>query len=244
VELSLKWRIWVAFAAVAAGWLIGLAPAGADPPLPVTGRVENGLCLSCHDQELAVGANTGPEQTVSSVEQQKFESSAHKGMACIECHAAESALPHTQREGRAVLNAGGAAACRECHGEAYEGFMDGHHGTMLKLGDDRAPTCSDCHGDAHYLPLVQQWTKDDQAAACADCHSGANTTFLSAAPGHKEASSGFLSTSYFAGLFLMVLTTATLAFGIIHVELEMLRWFVHRLSRARGARKTGHGHTS
>jgi len=50
VELSLKWRIRVALAAVAAGWLIGLAPVGADPPPPVNGRFENGLCLSCHDQ--------------------------------------------------------------------------------------------------------------------------------------------------------------------------------------------------
>lgn len=223
VELSLKWRISVALAAVATAWLIGLTSAGADPPPPAEGgRAQNALCLSCHDHKLTVGANTSQERTVDSVQRQGFDSSAHKGMACVDCHAAESALPHVQREGPGLPNASGALACRECHSDAYEGFMDGHHGTMVNLGDDRAPTCSDCHGNTHYLPFVQQWTVNDRAEACAECHSGATTSFLNAAPGHKSASSGFLSTPYFAGILLTVLTTATLAFGIIHVELEML----------------------
>jgi hypothetical protein len=33
---------------------------------------------------------------------------------------------------------------------------------------------------------------------------------------------------------LKILTAATLAFGIVHVELEMLRWLTHRLPRWRG----------
>jgi hypothetical protein len=115
---------------------------------------------------------------------------------------------------------------------------------MAKLSDERAPTCSDCHGDAHYLSLVREWKESDRAEACASCHSGATPTFLDAAPLHQSVSPGFLSTAYVAGLFLMVLTAATLAFGIIHVELEMLRWFVHWLGHGRGRGATGGGHAS
>jgi hypothetical protein len=157
-------------------------------------------------------------------------------MECVDCHTAESACPHTT-EGPRALNASAVAA-----GSASEAYRDSWMATrtMVKLGDHRAPTCSDCHGDVHYLPLVQQWTTNDRAEACdaiqGDYH----------VPGRCPWPHGFfriLSTPHLAGLFLMILTTATWH-RIIHVELEMLRWFVRRLGRRRGARTTGHGHTS
>lgn len=217
--------------AVSAGWLIGLASAGAEPPAPAAdGHAPNGLCLVCHGQELTVGASTAQQRTIDAVERQAFDASAHKRVECVDCHPVQSALPHPKPEALGLPGAGDAVACPECHSDAYEGYRDGPHGTMAKLGDDRAPACGDCHGNAHYVRLVQQWTEDDRAAACAQCHSGATRSFVEASLGHKAPSAGFLSTPYFAGLFLMILTAATLAFGIIHVELSLLRWF----SRWRG----------
>ena len=235
MERVLTWRLCAALAAVTAGMFIGLASVDADPPAPaVEGRVPNGLCLECHDQKVTVGAGTQQRRTLDSVNPQAFGASAHKGMECVECHPAQSALPHVRPERPGLVTASLSVACGECHKEAYTGYLEGPHGPMAELGDARGPDCGNCHGKAHYLPLVQQWKETDRAAACANCHSGATRSFLGAAPGHQAASSGFLSTPYFAGLFLMILTAGTLAFGIIHVELEMLSWLVHRFARGRG----------
>ncbi|MEE8346775.1 MAG: hypothetical protein V3S20_05465 [Dehalococcoidia bacterium] len=243
MEPGLKWRICAALAALATGLFIGLTSAGADPTPPaVDDHPSNGLCLACHDQKLTIGAGTGQQRTIDSVEQQTFSASAHEGMECVECHPVQSALPHAKREGPELLNASAVVACQECHSEAHEGYLDSPHGTMTKLGDARAPACLDCHGNAHYLPLVKQWTAHDRAEVCANCHSGATSSFLDTAPLHKSVSPGFQSTAYVAGLFLMILTATTLAFAIIHVELEMLRWFVHRLVGGRGTGTTGDGH--
>ncbi len=240
---SLSWRIFAAVAAVTAAWFIGLTSAGADPmPPPVDAHPENGLCLACHGGKLTVEASTDQQRTIEAIELHAFDASAHEGMECVECHPAQSALPHAQREGLGLLTASDAVACQECHSDAHEGYLDSPHGTMAKLGDDRAPTCGDCHGDVHYLPLLQQWTAHDRAEACANCHSGATSSFLDAAPLHKAVSPGFLSTAYVAGIFLMILTATTLAFGIIHVELEMLRWLIRRLTGMRGTGTTGDGH--
>lgn len=241
---GLKWRVCAALAAVSAVWFIGLTSAGAEPPMPVAdGHAVNGLCLVCHGQELTVRASVGQERTIDAVELKAFNAAAHKGLECVDCHPVQSALPHLKPEGLGRLGATDPVACQECHPDAYEGYRDGPHGTMAKLGDDRAPACGDCHGNPHYVQLVRQWTEDDRAAACAQCHSGANTSFVEASLGHKPPSAGFLSTPYFAGLFLMILTAATLAFGIIHVELEMLRWLV-RWWRSHSARTAGDGHRS
>ncbi len=242
MERSLKWRISAAVAAAIAASFIGLTSAAADPPPPVDGHPTNGLCLVCHAEELTVDAGAGQLRTIDSVDDQEFYAFAHKGMECVECHPVQSALPHVEPEGPGPLNASAAVACEECHSEAHEGYLDSQHGTMAILGDAKGPVCGDCHGNAHYLPLIEQWTEGERVEACADCHSGATSNFLDAALLHQHASPGFLSTAYGAGIFLMILTSITLAFAIIHVELEMLRWFVHRLSGGGGTGTAGDGH--
>lgn len=243
MELSLKWRTGAALATVVAALFVGLTSVGADPPSPATeSHPANGLCLACHDHELIVVAEADARRKIDAVDQEAFDASAHEGMKCVECHASESAIPHVESRTLGELEGPPTAACQRCHAEVYEGYLESPHGTMVKLSDDRAPTCTDCHGDAHYIPLTDQWTEDDRAEACATCHSGASTNFLSGAPLHRAASPGFLSTAYVAGIFLMLLTATTLAFGIIHVELEMLHWLVHRFSHWRQPRTTGDGH--
>lgn len=243
MEQGQIWRLWAVVAAVTAAGLIGLTSAAADPVPPAAdGDPPNGLCLACHGQKLTVDTGTGLQRKIDSVEQQAFEVSGHRDTECVECHPAQSALPHDQRERPGLMKAADAVGCQECHAEEHEGYLESPHGTMAKLGDSRAPACANCHGNAHYLPFVEEWTAHDQAEACANCHSGATSSFLDAAPLHKSISSGFLTTAWVAGLFLMTLTAMTLAFAIIHVELEMLRWLVRRLTRGTGT--TGHGHAS
>jgi hypothetical protein len=235
MDQGLKGRICVALAAVAAGMFIGIASVNADPsPPPIDSRVPNGLCLKCHDQKVTAGAGTRQQRTLDPVEIQAFGASAHNGMQCVECHPGQSALPHARQERPGLLNASVSVACAECHRDAYDGYLESPHGTMAKLGYIKGPDCTDCHGKEHSIALVQQWTEKDRLEACANCHSGATNGFLGAIPGHGAASSGFLPTTYFAGIFLMILTTVTLGFGIVHVELETLSWLIHRFVHGRG----------
>ena len=62
---------------------------------------------------------------------------------------------------------------------------------------------------------------------CRPCHDGAGTSFLKALS-HQAPSPSHLPLEYFAGRFLTVLAASSLAFGIIHVELDLLRWLVRR----------------
>jgi hypothetical protein len=226
-----------------AGWLASAAQADADSPAPDV-PVANALCLACHQQNLTVTNGTTERRTVDAVSGLAFDTSAHNEMDCVECHTVQSALPHPKDP--ALPDASATVSCARCHADAYKGYREGPHGPLAELGDARAPACTDCHGNAHYLQSIQAWKETDQVAACAKCHSGAGPSFLGASPGHRPPSAGFISTPYFAGLFLKILTAATLAFGIVHVELEMLRWFTHRLARWRGthsAKDSDDGHT-
>lgn len=231
---AISWRLTAIVAVIAVGWLAGAPRADADPPPPAPREeASNALCLLCHQKNLAVDDGATGHRVVKAVRGWAFATSAHKEMGCVECHTDQTALPHQQDP--ALPAASSAVSCAGCHADAYEGYREGPHGPVAELGDARAPACANCHGNPHYVQSAQEWDETDQAAACAKCHEGAGPGFLGAWPGHRSPSAGFLSTPYFAGLFLMVLTAATLGFGIVHVELEVLRWLVARLARSRGA---------
>lgn len=222
-----RWWIGPALAAVAVGWCVSPPSAAAGPPLPVRDeRPPNGLCLICHSQP-GLTAKVGEEQErpIAAVDPQVFEASAHGSEDCVACHAVQSALPHPRLGAQEQRDTREATACLKCHGDAYEGYLDSLHGTMVKLDDARAPACADCHGNAHEVQPIQEWTAHERAQACAGCHPGASTSFLEV-PSHEEPSPHFLPSAYFAERFLVILTATVLAFAVIHVELDMLRWFV------------------
>lgn len=220
-----RWWTCLLLIAAAAAWFASPSSAAADPPTPVhEGSPPNALCLICHSQAgLMIETGQGQERPLAVVRPLAFEASGHKEVACVDCHTAQSALPHlTEKQ---VVN--GTTACFECHQDAYDSYLDSAHGTMVELGDTRAPTCTTCHGDAHYVQPIQQWTDHERARVCADCHQGAGPRFLKALS-HQEPSPSFNPMDYFGGRFLLILTAAVLAFGIIHVELDMLRWLARR----------------
>jgi len=237
--LRTRW-ISAALVAVAVACIVGLPRAAAAPPEPLSeGRSLNGLCLLCHSQS-GLPAPTGgrQERPIAPVDPAAFGASAHGGEECVDCHAGQSALPHPLRTSLAQWGAGRATPCSECHPEANEGYLDSVHGTMVKLSDARAPACGDCHGDAHTVQPLQGWTEQERAGVCAGCHPGAGTRFLGALS-HEEPSPDLLPSAFFAERFLIILTTLTLAFAVIHVELDLLRWLVARWTAHSG--ETSHG---
>ena len=227
-HLARSSRIWAWSAVLAAAvwWLGCTSIVTADsPPTAGVDPVPNGLCFMCHGQAGLTAGPNGQGPALAPVDQATFTKSAHGAQACVSCHFDQSQLPHPALApaGTAVT----AADCATCHKEAVAGYRESPHGTMADLKDSKGPTCESCHGNIHAIKPVASWTNDERAAVCAKCHSGAGTGFLKALS-HKAPSPSHLPLEYFAGHFLTVLAASSLAFGIIHVELDLLRWLVRR----------------
>jgi len=233
-----------------AGWFSGLLVSPVDAEVPAPGNnvaaeaaptpaaggslfPSNDLCLTCHSQSgITVKLSSGEEQAIDVVSPEAFGASTHGELACVACHGNQSVLPHPGlaieggQPSREVSS--DVPICSSCHRDAYEAYLDSVHGTVTKLGDSRAPNCIDCH-TAHSVQPVQEWSHEERALSCAQCHGGANATFASSAEGHQPPSRSWLPVSYFAGRFLVILTASVLAFGILHVELDVLRWLAGRV---------------
>jgi hypothetical protein len=203
-------------------------------------RPPNGLCLLCHSQPgLTARTGEGQERPITAVDPAAFEASAHGREECVGCHADQAALPHPALASQTRAGAIRATACKECHAEANEGYLDSVHGTLVKLSDARAPACVDCHGDAHTIQPLRDWKEEERAGICAGCHPGAGTRFLEALS-HEAPSPDLLPSAYFAERFLVILTSLVLAFAVIHVELDLLRWLVARWAARSGEMSHGH----
>jgi len=204
----------------------------AATPDSQTALPPNGLCLACHSKPGVVRTLGLTEEPLETIAGQAFTTSAHSGTACAKCHPGNSAVPHRPEAGQ-PSTAGAIDAtqmCSSCHREAAEGYAHTVHGVVSNLGDKRAPGCTDCHS-AHAVKRISDWTKAERGEACARCHEGADATFAQASMGHREASATWFAPTYFAGRFLVVLLACTLAFGTLHVELDMLRWGFAKVRR-------------
>lgn len=229
-------RLWICASAVAlaVAWFARTPSAAADPPSSANADVlPNGLCLVCHGQPGLTAKVEGQTRTIAAVDLPAFASSVHGGQTCVACHTDQSSLPHVQLGATEQYRR--ATPCQECHRDAYDGYLESPHGTMAELRDASGPTCASCHGSAHTVRPVAEWTAQERAQVCAGCHSGAGTGFLQALS-HQAPSPSFLPSVYFAGRFLVILASASLAFGIIHVELDLLRWLVRRWRASSGRR--------
>lgn len=192
----------------------------------------NSLCLACHNQEvISTRGIFGVGLHLQAVTPSAFYTSAHRDMACAECHEGQTALPHEKfsATGEPLGLADGADLCRSCHGGPAEEFLDSVHGTVIRLGDEHAPACTDCHG-VHAVQPIETWTSSEKATACAKCHDGADAAFAGSLT-HVEPTVDRLPIDYIATRFFGALVVAVVGIGILHVELDMLRWLREKLTR-------------
>lgn len=223
----------------AAATVGGTAPAARETRSPTTVASvaaapvpSNSLCLACHSHPGLMRTVAHVEVALDRIDPEAFAASAHRTTACARCHTGQASVPHGPTAQSAPSDGAATQLCSSCHKEASEGYAHTVHGTVNNLGDRRAPGCTDCHS-AHIVKPVAQWTEADRGRACAQCHAGADAEFAKAATGHREASATWFAPTYFAGRFLVVLLACTLAFGTVHVELDMLRWGSSRIRRRR-----------
>jgi len=190
------------------------------------------LCLACHSQPgVRVTGFWGAGRELQAVAPDSYYTSAHSDLSCADCHKGQTSLPHEKltAAGEPVAKADPSEVCRSCHGGPAEHFLDSVHGTVIRLGDERAPACADCHS-AHSVQPVEAWVASEKAVACAKCHDGADATFAGSLT-HVEPTVDRLPIDYIATRFFGALVVAVVGIGILHVELDMLRWLRGRITR-------------
>lgn len=141
------------------------APAGAD-------KIEQGkdeACLACHGKD---GAFEAGDRHI--VDPATLKGSAHKDLACTDCHSLITTTPHAK--GAAKVD------CLSCHEETLTTSLvprvdpPGHfvfsvHAPKGKPGDADLPKCLSCHSDGpHNIQKPQSWSKRVMADKCAKCH--------------------------------------------------------------------------
>ena len=194
--------------------------------------IPNGLCLTCHGNPgIAATLATGEQVPLAPVVPKRYAASVHGTFPCLTCHKAQAKLPHAKLATDPQSfneDLKGISVCSTCHERAYEGFLHTVHGTVRELKDSRYPGCTSCH-TTHAVKRTAAWTAADRALACSQCHQGAQTAFAAAATGHREPSLSWFAPTYLAERFLLLLASSVIAFGIVSVELDILRWGTGRL---------------
>ncbi|MBI2983051.1 MAG: NapC/NirT family cytochrome c [Chloroflexi bacterium] len=189
-------------------------------------------CAACHvDTDRTATLKSG-EKLVVAVDIKRYLTSVHGDFACTTCHEPQETIPHEPltAEGRREFTREMAELCTTCHKGATASYEESFHGMAARLGVIRAATCTDCH-TPHAVQAAANWSLADRAASCATCHSGATESLASGWLGHEEPSAGWFPLVFYAEKFFVGLTAITLGLGIVHVELDLLRWAWDRARR-------------
>jgi predicted CXXCH cytochrome family protein len=124
----------------------------------------NADCLKCHGSEASETTQSDKgELTPSNLH--KLKDSAHRNMACGDCHRGAVALPHEKQIAR--------VDCGSCHKEEKNLFLKSTHGISLQKGDKDAPSCVFCHGSHGIYPVNSNRSavsRENIALVCARCH--------------------------------------------------------------------------
>jgi cytochrome b subunit of formate dehydrogenase len=120
--------------------------ATAQEAAPATaGKVDNSVCLGCHDQG------------------EKVAKSAHASVACASCHQKHDDYPHPAGTAKPV--------CGNCHKDEQKDYSGGVHGQARAKGDASAPDCGVCHGAAHEVAVISSAeARKGIPDTCAMCH--------------------------------------------------------------------------
>ncbi|MBI4238350.1 MAG: hypothetical protein HY696_08040 [Deltaproteobacteria bacterium] len=147
-------RSWLAFALL---WIA--LPVGAESPTTAD-------CLGCHDA-------MEPRITAEAL-----QGSVHEGLACTDCHADVSAVPHEATPER--------VQCATCHPSVGAEHARGMHRIGSKDGVAYATECHDCHGSHQILAKDNPQSPVHHTrvpTTCKPCHVGVFENFQRSAHG-------------------------------------------------------------
>jgi predicted CXXCH cytochrome family protein len=145
------------------------------------------MCLMCHsDPALTKTAADGALVSMH-VDASVFGRSVHAKLACAECHAGKTEVPHPPRELRSAreLRVTYGEQCRRCHFSTYTKTLDSVHQAAVARGDRTAPVCVDCHGSHEVQKPGQPRTSISDT--CARCHQGVAMAYAKSIHGRALA---------------------------------------------------------
>src|SRR5574339_434470 len=127
-------------------------------------------CLACH-ADAALTATTAAGETVKlHVDRDVFNASVHAKLACADCHADMTEVPHEARPFKDTreITLAYDEQCRRCHFANYTKTLDSVHQAAVARGDSTSPVCVDCHGSHATRKPGEPRTRISQT--CAKCH--------------------------------------------------------------------------
>lgn len=191
-------------------------------------------CATCHSGAGKEATLANGEKLKAQVDMPKYLASVHGDFSCTECHESQAKIPHDPltAEGKRAFTQEMSEKCQSCHERPTVSYEESFHGMAARLGVIRAATCTDCH-TAHAVQAPAFWSLADRAAQCSTCHQGATESFASGWMGHKEPSTGWFPMVFFAEKGFVALTATVLGVGIVHVELDALRWIARKVRRTK-----------
>lgn len=166
-------------------WVQGAAPAKPPPIVP------NSECLDCHEAEFKSRKKGQPKEWIG-VKPDAYARSAHRDLACVECHAAITEPEHPPKLPK--------VDCGSCHqGTALAAKHVFHSRFALDpvpAGQDTA--CQECHNPHEMLPVKQAdfaFAPARQAESCGRCHEKVRDDYLASAHRHVPGEAGNVTPS-------------------------------------------------
>lgn len=140
-------------------------------------------CLACH-ADAALTATTAAGETVKlHVDRDVFNASVHAKLACADCHADMTEVPHEARPFKDTreITLAYDEQCRRCHFANYTKTLDSVHQAAVARGDRTSPVCVDCHGSHDIRKPGEPRTRISQT--CAKCHQGVAAAYAKSVHG-------------------------------------------------------------
>jgi cytochrome b subunit of formate dehydrogenase len=185
-----------------------------DPESRVARHNVAGTCGTCHLGIL--------EQFRDSVHELVSEGDEHRGATCTDCHEQHAMTMADDDFRQKTID-----ACSNCHDERGGSFRSSYHGQRHSLGvAGDVATCNSCHGDHLILPRSSPDSMihaDNIVATCGQCHEGSHpefTNYIAHADRNDRENFPILYWTFW-GMTGLIL--ATLALGVLHALLWLIR---------------------
>ncbi len=139
---------------------VAASPASAPVQDPVSAPSEspdNAACLACHSKPGMTLTLPSGETLSLTIDSSHFTESAHKDIACSECHTNIVSYPHPDLQVQTLrdFSLQMYTICQKCHEEQYNKTLDSVHMQAIAAGNKNAAICTDCHN-----PHTQQIITD------------------------------------------------------------------------------------
>lgn len=177
----------------------------------------NNRCIQCHDDVAEVYKD--------SVHGKAMKRGSETAL-CRDCHGKHD-IKKTHDPESMVFKKNLPETCTHCHNDHVKhSYEESYHGKAVILGSSKSASCVDCHGSHDMLGQSDPNSPvhvDNIPETCAKCHRTAEENFAKGKEHWTLERGGPGEPMYWTLKFFVWLTVCTIAFLIIHMELELYR---------------------